>query len=127
GPRAADRPQIGPGPRVRAEAQAVHAAIRGAPGRFQALRREQTEIASHAFRPAVAARILPVLLAVQILVSGFATRPMADGTTSKALQPVDACTDGPGLPCARCCMAFAFDPTHGVGGEIVMFGGTDGA
>ena len=24
-------------------------------------------------------------------------------------------------------MAFAFDPNHGVGGEIVMFGGTDGA
>jgi hypothetical protein len=44
---------------------------------------------------------------------------------SVALQPLDACTDPFGLPCARCCTAFAFDPNHGVGGEIVMFGGTD--
>src|SRR4029453_17305553 len=57
GPRPPYRPAFRQGPRVRAEAEALHATIRGTPGRFQALGREQAQIASASDRRAVAAQL----------------------------------------------------------------------
>src|SRR5439155_24020928 len=71
-------PSVRPGPRVRAEAQAIHASVRGAAGRLQELRREQAEV-RHA--------LTRVALVSCVLALAAATGPAGAAGADSTLKP----------------------------------------